>query len=411
MWRNDKNIEHVCGRVFLALFLLALPAVWVRLFFGGKIDAFENESRFANEMPKVGAEAIWRGEFQTALESGLSDQMPGSETIRNKLLAFDDLIFDGLSWVSARKGSKYQLVADDMYSYDNHDYLLRPLLKSDWINFKNSDSETSKKIRDALEKSAKYYGSLSIENKFIYYVTTDQAIDFDNPESNYINDILSYYPSFKADYLEIPDFDTYAKYYLKNDHHWNYEGSYTGYKEIIKLMLGKDEKVLEPTEKVVFNYDAQGSKSRGAHFFEYKEKFTAYRFDLGEHVTKINGEIQDEYGSQNRFFNEPELRNGQGDITYGDFYGLDPAVVEIDYNQPDKPNLIMIGYSDTNAINNLVASHFNKTWAIDPRFCTRSEFEQIVSENKIDYLLLVPNTSVFIEEMLEEPKGYEGVIQ
>ena len=412
MWRDSQKVERVCGRVFLILFLFALPLVWVRIFLGGKIDAFDNEMRFADTMPELNAHTVLHGEFQEQIEGVLADQMPASETIRAKKLGFDDLIFDNLSWIARKKDSNYRLVGDDVYVYKDYDYLLRPLLKDTWTNFKYNDSEESAKIRNVLERSNNYFGNLPIKNKYIYIITTDQAVDFDHlGESSYVDQILSYYPSFKSSRLEIPDFDTYMKYYLRNDHHWNYEGSYTGYKDIIKLMLGEDEKVMEPVEKVVFDYNTFGSKSMNSHYYKFKEKFTAYRFDFAEREVEINGNKTDEYGDQEKHFKQRDLRSELGSIGYGNFYGLDPAVVHYNYKQPEKSNLIMIGHSDTNAINGLVASHFNETWVIDPRFCSRAEFEKIISENNIDYLLLAPNTSDFIPEMQDEPKGYEGAIQ
>ncbi len=408
MWRDSQKVERVCGRVFLFLFLFSLPLVWVRIFLGGKTDAFDNEMRFAEKMPELNAHTFLHGEFQDQIEGVLADQMPASETIRNKKLGFDDLIFDNMSWIAKKKDSNYRLVGDNIYVYKDYDYLLRPLLKETWTNFKNNDSEESAKIRDVLEKSNNYYSNLPIENKYIYFITTDQALDFDHlGESTFIDQIASYYPSFKSARLNIPDFDTYMKYYLRNDHHWNYEGSYTGYKDIVRLMLGDDEKVLEPTEKVVFNYNTYGSKSLNSHFYKFHENFTAYRFDLVEHDTYVNGQQKEEYGDQEAFRKNPNLRDDLGGIGYGNYYGLDYAVVNYEFKQPEKGNLIMIGHSDTNAINTLVASHFNKTWVIDPRFCSREEFEKIISENEIDYLLLAPNTSDFIPEMQVDPKGYE----
>ena len=409
MWRNSENVERVCGRVFLIVFLFALPVVWVRVFLGGKTDPFENESRYANEMPALNAKNVWHGTFQKDIESAISDQIPSSESIRDKVLSLDGAIFENLSWLSKRQGTKYHLVADNMFAYGDYEYLLRPQLSQNWLNFKNSDSEESAKIREVLTKSNDYYSNLPIRNKYIYYVTTDQAVNFDHPENDFVEQIVSFYPSFKYDKLKINSIEDYAKYYQKNDHHWNYEGSYKGYTEIIKMMLGKDEKVLEPAEKVVFDYDGQGSKSKGAHFFKFKEKWTAYRFDLPAHETTVDGEKR-EYGDQDKYFNVPGYRNGTGNLAYGDFYGYDFGVINYDYKNTDKPNLVMIGHSDTNAINALVASHFNKTWIIDPRFCSREQFEEILSKNHVDYLLITPNTSDFIPELISVPKGYESAV-
>ena len=111
---------------------------------------------------------------------------------------------------------------------------------------------------------------------------------------------------------------------------------------------------------------------------------------------------------QKSYFDDPALRNGTGEINYGIFYGPDVDIVEYDFKQPEKQNLLMIGFSDTNAINELVASHFNKTWIIDTRFCSRAKFEEIISENNIQNLLLLPNGRAYIPIMPIEAKGYDS---
>jgi hypothetical protein len=251
---------------------------------------------------------------------------------------------------------------------------------------------------------------LPIKNKYIYIATTDGIVDFDNPSKtqDYINNYSAYYPDFKISNLKIDSYLDYKKYFFKNDHHWNYEGSYQGYKDIISLILGEKEKVLKPIEKVTFNYDTLGSKKRSAYPFPSEEKFTAYRFEYPKHKSFVDG-YQVEYGYQEGYFEDSELRNGSGDLYYGYFYGPDVSVVEYDFSNKKKGNLMMIGYSDTNAINTLVASHFNKTWIIDTRFCSLATFNKIVSENKIDYLLLVPNGSGgrYIPKPTNTPRGYD----
>jgi len=410
MWRNSCKIERVCGRVFLLLFLMVPIAIWGRIFLGGKKDVFDNENRYATKLPEITAKNLWNGTFQDKLEDALADQAPKSELIRDKKIGLDNRVFKELSWISIRKGSNYRLIGNDMFQYKDYDYLLTSHLKPTWIDYEKKNTADSEKIRNELIASGEYYGNLPIRNKYIYYITTDRGVDFDHPEEKSVPDGLKYYSGFKYAELSIPDIETYTKYYYKNDHHWNYEGSYAGYKDIIRLTLGEDEPIKEPVEKVVFNYNAVGSKSKGAHLFGFKEKFTAYRFNFEDHDTIQDGSIKSEYGNQDKYFNDPTYRNGSGEITYGAFYGLDISVVQYDYHNESKPNLIMIGYSDTNAINNLVASHFNKTWVIDRRFCSLDKFEKIVSDNNIDYLLLIPRSNDFIRTLRVEPKGYDDAL-
>ena len=374
--------------------------VWVRLFmFGEKVDPFEVEARHAEKMPTLTMDNFLNGTFQDELESALSDQMPTSEKTRSGFLTTKHIIFDNLSWISNRKNSKYRLVADDIYLYGGDDNLVVNSLDKKNLYLEQNASD--------IAISADYYSKLPITNKYQYVITTDDVKNFDDVNDSYIEKLASYYPSFKQSSLSIPDYDTYARYFLKTDHHWNYKGAYQGYKDIIKLMLGTKEPVMEPAEKVDFKYDVVGSRSRIAFFMNIQESFSAYRFAFPEHDTYISGQ-RSEYGMQKSYFDDPALRNGTGEINYGIFYGPDVDIVEYDFKQPEKQNLLMIGFSDTNAINELVASHFNKTWIIDTRFCSRAKFEEIISENNIQNLLLLPNGRAYIPIMPIEAKGYDS---
>ncbi len=394
-------MERICGRVFLVVFLLALLIIPIRLvLFGQKNGAIVREARYANKFPVPKMSTVLSGAFQDDLEKALADQMLGSNNMRGIFLDSKKTFFNQLSWITIKPSTKYRLVGKNVYAFDGRDYLL-------WQNTIKHTLETVD--YSILQDSGKYYESLPIKNKYIYFITTDKDIDFDDMSTWNLSEMTKYYPSFKTANLEIPDFETYAKYYFKNDHHWNYLGSYRGYTDIVKLMLGENEKPKVPIETVVFNYNAVGSKSRTGDFNDYKEKFAAYRFDFGKFDTHI-GNLRTDYGNQNNYFNDPKLRNGEGDMSYGDFYGGDEIVIEFDFHQPQKDNLAIIGYSDTNAINLLVASHFNKTYVFDPRFCDRDRFEKIITENKVNYLLMAPNISGFIGsagmKLVDNPKGY-----
>ncbi len=398
MKRRARRLEDKCRIVFLLAFILVISITPIKLFFlGPKDKALWLEGRKTVLPPTFTIDSFLDGSYQNQLEKSLADQTPTSETLKAKYLLAKNRVFNLVSPYIVPK-SNYTLVADDLFVYRDSDYLVRK--SSDDLN----------EIESEILDSNDFYSSLPIKNKYIYFITTDGIVNFDSPDKTnvFINKYSSYFPDFKISNLKIDNYLDYEKYFYKNDHHWNYEGSYQGYKDIISLILGEKEKVLKPTEKVTFNYDTLGSKKRSAYPFPSEEKFTAYRFEYPKHKSFIDG-YQAEYGYQEGYFEDPELRNGSGDLYYGYFYGPDVSVVKYDFSNKKKGNLIMIGYSDTNAINTLVASHFNKTWVIDTRFCSLATFNKIVSENKIDYLLLVPNGSGgrYIPKPIDNPKGYE----
>ena len=58
--------------------------------------------------------------------------------------------------------------------------------------------------------------------------------------------IEKYFSKSTTDYLHLDSLERYAEYYYTTDHHWNYKGSYAGYCQIIRMLLGPDEPLIEP---------------------------------------------------------------------------------------------------------------------------------------------------------------------
>ncbi len=133
-----------------------------------------------------------------------------------------------------------------------------------------------------------------------------------------------------------------------------------------------------------------GSKSKyiGGRYL-FNDDFCAYIYDLENYKTYVNGHIGND-GQQAYYL------SGQGNsISYREFYGNDDAEVIFDFNQPDKKNLLIIGNSFTNPINELIASHFNKTYDIDLRYNKDFRFKKYVEENKIDIVLFMGDSMIY----------------
>ena len=115
-------------------------------------------------------------------------------------------------------------------------------------------------------------------------------------------------------------------------------------------------------------------------------------FDFPEHITYINGEKVNDYGSQNNF----EMNN----ISYGMYYGGDDAEIIFDYNNPTKENILIIGESYDNAILKLISTHYNKTFSIDLRhyerqFGKKFNYLEYIKKNNINKTLLIGNIDFY----------------
>lgn len=200
--------------------------------------------------------------------------------------------------------------------------------------------------------------------------------------------------SIQSDHLEINNFIDFSNYFYKTDHHWNYKGSYKGYQDIIK-MINTDE-ARKYNKEIHFNSKMIGSKSKsvgGTYLF--KEDFVAYDFIFPNHDIFINNKKVNSYGNYSYIIKkQPEI------IDYGDYYGNDVGLLEFDFHQPEKDNILILGESYDNAINELLASHFNKTYNVDLRHYKiqmNEEFNifKFVKDYKIKKVLYIGNHSFY----------------
>ncbi|MDD4188267.1 MAG: hypothetical protein PHX04_05900 [Bacilli bacterium] len=368
-------------------FLLSIFAIlsfgYYYLIFGQK-SVIYNENRSAEKIPSFSFESFLAGDFQNRLEGALSDQYKESELLKSKVILLKNEVFNNITSLSRR--NQYYLVTKGFYGFDNEEYLLHEILTDEYI-------EENMKYIDIL---AAQYNGIDVSKKYLYMVSTDRTIDFLNLNKNkeYFNMIREKYYTYKSDYLKINSVTDYKKYFYKTDHHWNYEGSYQGYKDIIRMIFGEKEEILVPNELFIFDVDTFGSKARRAQFFTFTEKFKAYKFSFPVHTEYI-GEVEANYGNYSSYF-ENDYSRDINTNHYAHFYGNDYPEIKYNFNNSKKDNLLILGASDTNAVNTLIASHFNKTYVIDLRYYKIFDVNQYIKNNNINNVLYIANSAMFM---------------
>lgn len=377
------------NKIFTTLFVLSFLAIifsfLIKIIIFGQKDIVLIENRSSNKIPTFSIKNFLDSSYQNKLEDAVIDQSFGSETLKLNILNMNNKIFK--IFVNNSEKNGYHLVAKDTYEYEDSQYLVYYPKNNSY--FKDNE-ELAKKI-------ANQYESISIDSKYLYFINSDRSINFDKVNNDLCNNVFSLYPSFKKSYLKINNFEDYKKFFYKTDHHWNYLGSYEGYKDIINLLFDNIEPTLVPEETLEFDNITYGSKAQTSKFYDYKENFKAYKFNTGTFKTYINGE-EKEYGHKSYYYKNVNNLSKDEIIYYGYFYGDDYKEVIYDFNNYDKDNLLIIGFSDTNAINELVAYHFNKTFIVDLRHYNNFNVEQYIINNKIDKVLLVLNPDGFFNE-------------
>ena len=204
-----------------------------------------------------------------------------------------------------------------------------------------------------------------------------------------------------TDHLKYSTFSQFCEYFYTTDHHWNYKGSYQGYKDIVHMLLGSEEPVLEPVETVEFPIIFNGAYSRQLNELKSTEEFAIYRFEnMPKYTAYVNGKKRSYDRIQSyldgKYSTEPLANHYQ--LCYGGNY----AQIVFEMNQPDKPNLLMFCNSLGAPLKALLAGHFNRIVCIDWRYYQK-EYNEIFSLNKaikdyeIDQILIVGDAQIFID--------------
>lgn len=374
--------------IFVIILFFMPLLLLIGIIFRGQRDISVIENRNLTKFPKLSFKNFKNNIFQDNLENAIADQLVLSQTIKKDKIKTTNFVNNKLTSVINHFSScnYYIKINGNYYHYKCSDYIIeKPVLD-------NAD----------YKKFIKIYNNINFDEKYIYFIEKDRTIDFNNisEKENVYEFIKNNFKAKKYGRFKLDSYSDLEKYFYQTDHHWNYLGQYKGYKEIINLLLGDKEKLIEPKSIKTYDVIFNGSASRISITNTSKEKFTVYKYDIPTYKTYINdkkatyGHIE-EY--DNNMFDKDVYANH-----YGLYYGADYAKIEYDFNNKNKDNLLIIATSYSNSINDLIASHFYKTFVVDLRHYENTYKEELdinrfIKDNNIDKVLIMGDIYSFAE--------------
>lgn len=373
-------------KIFVVLTCAVLLACFVYcIVCADDISAYEN--RPANKVQPFSLAEYLDSTYQDGLEDALMDQMPLSETLKRFFHNTSTTLLARLMEpVMASQPEQYvsfrglQLFGGEYLCYE-------PKVVAD--------------IQPGLDKRMAELNDTIADNGkadfYLYYIECDVDNDFETGEKSGIREYLfanMNLPESRMGFLEVSDFDTYSRFFFRTDHHWNHVGAYEGYLDIARMMGIPEEQLLIPLETQTVEQPLIGTKANSAGTSVLNEPFHAYRFDLPDMTTTVNGVVEP-YG---RTF-ESYLGTTQG-LSYAAYYGFDEGEVIFDTGREELGNLLILGNSYDNALLRPLASHFGRTCAVDLRYFESDlgrefDFDAYILENDIDTVLLIGDNSYF----------------
>ena len=225
-----------------------------------------------------------------------------------------------------------------------------------------------------------------------------RAFDEDSPAYLYLKENLH---TDRADHLKYSTYEQFCQYFYATDHHWNWKGSYQGYADVVRLLLGEEEPLLIPDEEVTLPVLFQGSFAKQEKNPVSQEHFSFYRFDsLPPYETFVNGK-KAPYGSMDAYL-QGVYGKGRYENHYSRLYGGDVALVVLESEREAGGTLLMLCNSFANPVKPLLTQHFHRVVCVDLRFY-RQQFRENFSLTRAvetwgaDQVLLLGDVKMFID--------------
>ena len=379
------------------LFLFSIMVIYAIIGCGSCYNIFSYglnyfstiENRHFAHFEDVKFNNFFNGNLQNNLENSLSDQFYRADELRLKY--YDNLLF--LDYRNIPKyicKNKYVKVGSLFASFNCDDLFMYRYDK----NFYND-------VISKIENNLIIYNEINkLVDSYYYYIPTGQGYDFENNIDEV--DIKYYFDQyFDSDYtyfeLDSRNYYDYQKYFYKTDHHWNQDGSYKAYSDIITTMTGEKPKEISKRLDLT-DANFYGTLARLTKYFDIKESFFINYVDIGKYSLKVN-DIEEEMRHIDTYI--------AGDYSTYDFFnhysylnGYDEKLKVYDFNNPSKENILIFSNSYGTAVNHLIASHFNKTHVMDFRHIDEKiNIKDYIEDNNITKLLVVMDYWLFQTEI------------
>lgn len=368
------------NKIFIVVLILFFSVILFKFIKNSNYyNLVDNRTSYKFVNPTIST--ILSGEYQTSVEDAAADQMPKYNYFKLAYIKLSNYInIKTLCFFKLDKLNRY-IKLSNINLYKNY-LLYNPVSKESLEKSAQNDIDEINNLKENTKA-----------NIYLYYIENDENYDFSSDYridmENYLKDNLNIDNS-SIGIFNLESFENYKKCFYVTDHHWNYEGANKGYVEIASLMNLK--KVLEPVETICFDKaKSDGSKAKNVGAIDmFKDIMCKYRYNYPEFEIFVSGEQVSDYGKTTEDLLEKSI------ISYGDIYGWDyDEIIFINKEIDNNRKLLIYSNSYSNAINKLLASHYEETYVIDGRKYQEKTMVEYINENKIDDVLILGNNMLF----------------
>lgn len=406
-----KNRDKIFSFIFL-IYIFALIIIIPIKFIGGK--EVENSVLGNKKTPRDFTGKLFSSTLnkiektQVDLENNLIMNFPYYQDIlikNNNLIKKSNMFLYELANIDSKFVPLEQPSTPTYISRDN-DRLI-------WMSVRNQktmDEESSNRV-DFYNKLSKKYPDVNISIYAVSNLWHSKAVEeigLDiNDGERYIRKLKeSLDKSVNFNYLKLKDMNDYDRYFFKTDHHWNIFGAYEGYKDIVNLLSRNYDSIGSPREALEFfkvpGVKLQGSMARLVANEDIVDELWDVKVGLPKYSIKINGNPVDKVDKKSEYL-KGDFNRAPFTGHYGEYFRYDYGEVSYHFENNKGRNLLILGDSITNNIENLIASHYDNTYVIDFRYYKDAygkdfDFGKFVKENDIKDVLFLMTAEASVLE-------------
>ena len=348
------------------------------------------ENRNLTTIHDLESTSFFDGTFQSAFEQMIVDQFEG----RNNLVSIKNQMDQSVTsaFVKLEEDSvKLTEVGDsERYLIGTSNYLVYyPMMY---------DANIEKKIIHRIEEMNELQEDYPQIEMYIYRPLQAQELSIFDEENqietagDYYNQLFEEYSELPVSFLEIESLSDYQQMFYASDHHWNYSGSYQGYKDIMTLM-DPEQEVLEPTGRVIReDVTFYGTHANFTGRVYGGDEMVVYTFDYEPYRIYSNGvEFVDNHNPN--YYVSHDLIEPEGYQYFFAYTYYASSAVFVTENT-EKENILVIGDSYMSPVAGLIASHYYQTYFIHPTdylkdYGIRFNYDEFLKEHDIDKILFM----------------------
>jgi len=201
-------------------------------------------------------------------------------------------------------------------------------------------------------------------------------------------------------YWRLNGLEEHQQNFFRTDHHWNIRGAWAGYEIIYDLLKTKipeiSPKLVLKEFKQIEGVEFCGSYARRTLYPCQPDILEYADVDLPPYRTFLNG-IESPRNNRSVYFKGEYNRDRYAEH-YAEFFGYVTALVEYDYENQSDRNLLIIGGSYTQAMQEFIAAHYDKTFVVDLREYDNFSLGEFIKVHDIDDVLVIGDVIVYSRE-------------